>query len=448
LNRLLTVAAVLILVGSSVVFGDEIATVFEVPVGIYVHTTNPPCAKEPEFWKIAEDPGALAALARSAGPKAAVTIIASRANDVLLDSGGDLAKWYNAGSGQDYASWRSALHCYLARSKRSSCCRIAMGACARECRTLHRRPTRSVSVGTAPVGEIMLAIAVAALAATAVLPVCEHVPSIERDRPLAENVRVTLVTDRSTYHVGEPLQLVATLENVGNRVAHVYASSVGLCVTDIQYRRVGERSKTYAFPYEKSPSLRRLVDIEPAKLQPGKAITYSSLVAVDGATGQFVFSRPGTYEVTWSYNDSRPGIGREASTAAFVEDENGTLRADLSPSVAATARDRRLVSNVVTVTVFPPARGEEEAAAAYLRNGIGLIAQSHVSPYRYPISERDLELAAALTERYPNSTYAKHVRRGLREELKNRLARRDVPRETLEKHQRLLQKVQSESVDY
>ena len=72
-----------------------------VPKGMYVRSHNPPCGVDSGISTLGKDPKATRAVAKLFGPKAgAVVILVSKADEIAMQSGGDIAGLWNKAVGR------------------------------------------------------------------------------------------------------------------------------------------------------------------------------------------------------------------------------------------------------------------------------------------------------------------------------------------------------------
>ena len=72
-----------------------------VPKGMFVRSDNPPCGVDSGLSQLGKDPKTTKAVAKLFGPKAtAVVVLVSKADEVAMQSGGDLAGLWNKAVGR------------------------------------------------------------------------------------------------------------------------------------------------------------------------------------------------------------------------------------------------------------------------------------------------------------------------------------------------------------
>ena len=72
-----------------------------VPKGMYVRSDNPPCGIDSGISKLGKDPKTTLAVAKVFGPKvAAVVVLVSKADEISIQSGGDIAGLWNKAVGR------------------------------------------------------------------------------------------------------------------------------------------------------------------------------------------------------------------------------------------------------------------------------------------------------------------------------------------------------------
>lgn len=209
---------------------------------------------------------------------------------------------------------------------------------------------------------------------------CSPSEPIRHERPLAEQVRLSLSTDQQSYFVGEPIRVAMILRNEGNAPVRGSFTLELMCgFARIYHRRVPE-------PFRELLRLDRRfgdgVGRSARTLKHGEEVIEHPTFAVDPVAGGFVLDQPGEYQLKVVYRD-------------VADDPNGLLTSD-----------------VQTVRAEAPEQSEKEALAAYSRGELAPLAQYDPSDSpEIPTAIRNS--ARELLDQYPDSVYADHLRRGL-----------------------------------
>jgi len=226
---------------------------------------------------------------------------------------------------------------------------------------------------------------------------------VRYERPLGDQISLSLATDRSSYYVGEPVKLRLMLKNIQQKtVRGDFRLDPVLGMTEVYYRKGDSafaRLKYLYVPGDYVGSVK--------VLKPEQEITGEVVLAFDPARQQFILGEAGSYEFQIIHRDA--------------PDE---------PNAVVT-------SNAVRVEVAPPPGGEQEALASYSRE-LAMLAQ--FDPGRSYVAPEHIKAAAQFLERFPNSPYALRLREGLQSALYHRVGRNRATKEERE----LLQKLQAE----
>jgi hypothetical protein len=215
-----------------------------------------------------------------------------------------------------------------------------------------------------------------------------------------QEVTLRLSSNRTTYYVGEPLQLTLTVRNDGSDGAWGYLTLADE-ETEIEYRRSGKGFTRFGQSRSEAPSSRFLpltAGRFPLVLKPGEEAR-SQIVLVEDPPfgGQLVLGQPGTYE----------------------------FRVVCRPRPRSAER-LMMESDVLQVRVEAPPVGQEEVLADYVR--------SNLPPFVWaaegllPRDPTALKRAAEFIDRHPSGPYSQHVREALLKALRFRV-RREKPTE-------------------
>jgi hypothetical protein len=206
----------------------------------------------------------------------------------------------------------------------------------------------------------------------------EH-PSIKRhERPLSDDVVISLSSDALECSVFEPLALRVNLRNLGREPAIGYFSlDPAFGWLKIYYRRPRGELHQLEYPALKLGLLQRVA----LKLGPGEDYSYPLTHAFDPIAHRFVFDEPGEYALNVVYEDIRG-------------DPNGVLE-----------------SGFLTVQVLAAPKAEQAALRDYSQEKIGLLLQ--FTGFRYSIGREGVGAARTFLDEHPDSLYATHVKAGL-----------------------------------
>jgi len=206
----------------------------------------------------------------------------------------------------------------------------------------------------------------------------------------SQTLRVSLVMEKSTFVVGEPVDLSIQVENVSEPGNGPVPLNLGCglggehCEMQLHYRHEEESQfRRYESPSQLNPGIEYLV--VPDQLAAGETRTVHSTVLFDGPAGRFLLDEPGLYEFRASL--SIPG----------------------RPVISADSR-------VVEVHVRPIPDSERDAYLAY---DSPRIAEILVSGWYFP--EESVREAVTLVERFPESRYSAIVRPKLIQVLEGRV---------------------------
>jgi hypothetical protein len=223
---------------------------------------------------------------------------------------------------------------------------------------------------------------------------------IRHEKPLADNVTLTLAADRSSYYVGEPLSLEISVTNVGDKpVRGCFMIDPATHKAEVYYRSPGSdlsRLKYLDLQHDYVESLRTL--------KPGEEEKVSVVVGFDPAQQTLILEKPGEYEFQVVYRD-------------IPKEPNGVLR-----------------SNVVRVQVSDVPEAEREAFTSYSRD-LAMLAQ--FDPRRSYAGPEAIKTAVDFLDRFPNSPYSGHLRHGLERALKDRVALNRATKEERALYQQL-----------
>jgi hypothetical protein len=206
-----------------------------------------------------------------------------------------------------------------------------------------------------------------------------------------DSVGLTVSTDRTTYHVGEPVRLtVLAINNGDTPVRGFFINRPYHDTVEIRYRRVDRPFSRFATALKHSEEIKVLR--APMILNPGHEAKSEFVLSFDATARRFVLDEPGDYEFQVSY------------------------RAE--PADPTTL----LVSNVASVGVSTPPNKQGGAFRQYSTAEIGLLAQYD------PLSSSDVDptvvqSVAELIDKYPSSPYAEAARKGLLGALRQKLLR-------------------------
>jgi hypothetical protein len=222
------------------------------------------------------------------------------------------------------------------------------------------------------------------------------------EKPLADQVTLTITTDRATYDVREPLRLRLTVRNVRTKPVHGYfVIDPDGPLVDFYYRRGGsefvklERGRSYG-DYMHSPRT----------LQAGEDVTADGVIGFDQGRQRFLFDQSGAYEIKVIYRDVN------------VSDNTNV----------------RLESDVIVVQVAAPAGGARKAQALFSKE-LALLAE--YAPGVSRVGSEQIRAAIDFLDRFPDSPYSSTLREGLREALRLRVLQHLATEEEREVYERL-----------
>ena len=90
-----------LLICPAVVVAGTTSKIVTVPKGMYVRSFNPPCGIDSGISKLGKDPKVTLAVSKLFGPKAgAVVVLVSKADEIAMQSGGDIAGLWNKAVGR------------------------------------------------------------------------------------------------------------------------------------------------------------------------------------------------------------------------------------------------------------------------------------------------------------------------------------------------------------
>jgi hypothetical protein len=241
---------------------------------------------------------------------------------------------------------------------------------------------------------------------------------VRHEKPLADQVELSVSADRDGYYVKEPLRLKVAIRNSGDAAVrgHFYLEpSMGFA--EVTYRKVGESFIRFSYPVQpdvvKGNLVMRVItdrEVGPKILKPREASSYETVLAFDAGTHRFVLEEPGEYEFKVVYRD-------------VPNDPNSLLE-----------------SNVVRVDVVPIPAGERAAGAEYTEEMASL---AQFDGARYNLLGRDaLRHAARFLDRYPHSPFSEKLREGLDAALRDRVTRNRASKE----ERGLYDKLQAEKI--
>lgn len=85
----------------AVVIAGTTSKIVTVPKGMYVRSYNPPCGIDSGISQLGKDPKTTRAVSKLFGPKAgAVVVLVSKADEIAMQSGGDIAGLWNKAVGR------------------------------------------------------------------------------------------------------------------------------------------------------------------------------------------------------------------------------------------------------------------------------------------------------------------------------------------------------------
>lgn len=228
--------------------------------------------------------------------------------------------------------------------------------------------------------------------------------------PIEEAVELELISDRSTYQVGEPVQLALVVKNASDAPLFGYPWlqpywPASLRSASLLYCRSAMGCVEFLARIPNIDLIETTVPL--VRLAPGARERSEFGVAFNPASRRLVLDQPGDYEirwVTWGLH-ARDGVG---------------------PLV----RGSELQASVF-IRVLPVPVSEREAFTYYAANDLGELAQYDPS---YFVATDKLRLAAhGLLARYPDSAYAAAIRRGFFEWLEHRARAGQATPEDLER---------------
>jgi hypothetical protein len=254
-----------------------------------------------------------------------------------------------------------------------------------------------------------------ALLPIALLAACGSTERIKHAQPLAERVALILTADRSTYYVGEPIQLTSTFRNEsGAPVRANFAVGPACGFSEMRYRkktgafkpvRVAVPSDVASHPSGMRLHAYNFDVVSPSVLAMNESRSTETRLALDGA--RLLFDEPGEYEFQLAYRD-------------VPDDPNAAL-----------------VSNTLAIHVAAPTAQDASAFDDYSRDGLANFAE--FDPLRMATDATAIKKAQAFLDKHPSSVYAEPVREGLRRALRERVVRDRASKSERELHEKLEQ---------
>jgi len=208
--------------------------------------------------------------------------------------------------------------------------------------------------------------------------------------PVRSELTLSLESEPRQVHVGEPVDLTVRLKHTGKTALWGgFELSPLAKLMHVQVRKAGQDFREVVQPYTpsepRSGALVACFDVAPRQLRPGDELVAAIVLGVDRDERKIVLDEPGRYDLRIRLQDN-----------------------PRNPN-------RLLLSNVVTLHVLP-VPPEEKAAQTALSADILVTLQAEPGL----VTATQIRGAAAFADRFPQSLYAKRVRRGLLNALEHR----------------------------